>query len=193
MTCPSAVGDDHATFPGIGSTLAAPESLISPAQKLMALSTRQNLEKLWADQKDRRSYQPQMGWNTATGEPWMAIRCYAGNAYPAISGPYNSHLKAVGKLIPEFVIMFQRLRKEKCILIVSTSLLISRFFPSRYWLIRDTVPISVARVCILREHEQSRRLGTIWQVSRFPRGMGFYSNGSHAYQRRLHQVPSGSL
>lgn len=43
----------------------------------------------------------------------------APNAYPAISGPYNRHAKEVEKFVPEFRIMFQRFRKEGCVLIVS--------------------------------------------------------------------------
>jgi len=60
-----------------------------------------------------------MGWHPASGEPWLSFHCKARNAYPAISGPYNSHAKDVEKFVPEFKIMFQRFRKDGYVLIVS--------------------------------------------------------------------------
>ena len=36
-----------------------------------------------------RGYESQLWWNSGTGEPWMAVRCYADQAYPALSGTYS--------------------------------------------------------------------------------------------------------
>ena len=33
---------------------------------------------------------PQFGWNQETGEPWLAIKCYAREAFPALCGKFSS-------------------------------------------------------------------------------------------------------
>jgi hypothetical protein len=55
---------------------------------------RQRLEATWASRRSRAGYQPQLSWNPATGEPWMAVRAYATNSYPALSGEHHATLNA---------------------------------------------------------------------------------------------------
>jgi hypothetical protein len=38
----------------------------------------------------RGGYRPQFGWNQETGEPWLAIKCYAREAFPALCGKFSS-------------------------------------------------------------------------------------------------------
>jgi hypothetical protein len=74
-----------------------------------ARATRAALLKLLSAQKEfGAKYVPQMGWNPDTGEPWLSIRSYARNGYPAISGPFNSFAKEAEALVPEFKIFFMR-------------------------------------------------------------------------------------
>ncbi len=63
------VGKDS-TFPGVSPAPAIKSSL---------------LEK-WQGQHYREGYVPQFGWNQETGEPWLAIRCFAIKACPALCG-----------------------------------------------------------------------------------------------------------
>jgi hypothetical protein len=63
------VGKDSA-FPGV-----------SPAPTIKS-----NLLEKWQGQHYRERYVPQFGWNPETGEPWLAIRCFAIKAYPALCG-----------------------------------------------------------------------------------------------------------
>ena len=106
-------------FPGkdpLTGRAIPPAQLISPEE---AASTRKQIETLWLNRWNRKSYQPQMGWNDATGEPHMAVRAYAENSYPALSGDRHSFLKKVQRLMPEFVLQYERFPHLGYTLIVS--------------------------------------------------------------------------
>lgn len=62
-------------FPGHDPRLPTPSAPIP----LSAFAMRHEL-------RVKRGIFSQLGWNPETGEPWMAIRCYADRAYPALSG-----------------------------------------------------------------------------------------------------------
>jgi hypothetical protein len=80
---------------------------------------RKKLEELWANRWNRKKYKPQLGWNEATGEPYMAVRAYAENSYPALSGENHSFLKGVERQLPEFCLQYERFPQLGYTLIVS--------------------------------------------------------------------------
>ncbi len=82
-----------------------------------AAETHTHLEDLWARSVRRQGYKPQLGLNPDTGEPWLAIRCYAYNAYPAFSGEGQRYLAYLHKAIKHFVIQYERFRTEGYLLI----------------------------------------------------------------------------
>lgn len=86
---------------------------------LEAAQRKKQIQQLWAGRWNRRGYNPQLGWNPETGEPWMAVRSYAENSYPALSGEQHSHLKHVQEQMPEFVLQYERFPHLGFTLIVS--------------------------------------------------------------------------
>ncbi|KUJ11415.1 uncharacterized protein LY89DRAFT_722584 [Mollisia scopiformis] len=78
-------------------------------------SMRECLERTWRSRTGWIDYQPQLGWDPATGAPWMTVRCYAADAYPALSGSHHRYMKSFEKKIPQFVVKYERF--ESCILI----------------------------------------------------------------------------
>jgi hypothetical protein len=73
-----------------------------------AQQTKATLEAMWAGNQRLKGYEPQLGWNPATGEPWLAIRCYIRNAFPALIGPNHQYLHALARNVPEFKLRYER-------------------------------------------------------------------------------------
>jgi len=73
-----------------------------------AEKTKATLEAMWANNQRLKGYEPQLGWNPATGEPWLAIRCYVRNAFPALVGPNHQYLHDLARRVPEFKLRYER-------------------------------------------------------------------------------------
>jgi hypothetical protein len=56
-----------------------------PAVAVDPKSVKQQLEDIFKHVY-RKDYQPPLGWDPSTGEPWMAVRCYANLAYASLVG-----------------------------------------------------------------------------------------------------------
>lgn len=65
----------------------------------------------------RNNEQPQLGWNPTTGEPWFAVRSYAENAYPALYGKKKSVFHRVSRMMPDFVLRYERFPAQRYVLI----------------------------------------------------------------------------
>jgi hypothetical protein len=102
------VGDDT-PFPGVDPAAASPPTLNTPliVQSLpvqqefvvpsaqvtrAAAAMKRKLLAKWQNKPYRRGYKPKFGWNPTTGEPWLAMRCYAKGAYLALSGKILSSI-----------------------------------------------------------------------------------------------------
>ncbi|CZR60312.1 uncharacterized protein PAC_10208 [Phialocephala subalpina] len=95
-----------------GESLPSDMDIDEPLEPSAALM-RFHLESKWKTREAFKDYQPQLGFNPQTGEPWMAIRCYAEDAYPALSGQRHRYLLSLKKKIPKFEIQYERFEVEK--------------------------------------------------------------------------------
>lgn len=55
-----------------------------------------------------KDYQPPLGWDPGTGEPWMAVRCYANLAYASLVGTQGHNLHALRSMMNFCNIEFAR-------------------------------------------------------------------------------------
>jgi hypothetical protein len=95
------------------SNLTPPASLdIDNTTPVLASEMRQSLKQSWLSREAWKGYSPQLGFNPSTGEPWMSVRTYASNGYPALSGSHHRYLHTFEKQIPEFDIRYERFNKD---------------------------------------------------------------------------------
>jgi hypothetical protein len=72
---------------------------------------------MWAENARLKRYEPQLGWNPATGEPWLSIRCYIRNGFPALIGKNHQYLHALERQVPEFRLRYERFPTDGYLLI----------------------------------------------------------------------------
>jgi hypothetical protein len=75
------------------------------------------LESMWANNPRLKGYEPQLGWNPATGEPWLAIRCHVRNAFPALIGRNHEYFHELERSVPEFRLRYERFPTDGYMLI----------------------------------------------------------------------------
>lgn len=91
------------------SHLSPPASLdLDHSAPNPAAEMRRCLTAKWFSREAWKGYTPQLGFDPSTGEPWMSVRCYADNAYPALAGSHHRYLQTLSKQIPEFEIRYER-------------------------------------------------------------------------------------
>jgi hypothetical protein len=79
-----AVGDGI-PFPGVSPSLSVLTTFTTPLSE-PAVAMKQKLLSIWSNEPFRVGYKPKFGWNPRTGQPCMAIKCYALEVYTALSG-----------------------------------------------------------------------------------------------------------